>query len=589
LKQGPLLIAGFALLACAPQRAPRGPEPITSLPPAAPEPPPPLPPPPPTPVEVHPDRSLPDSLLLRKLAADSVEDSKILDKLHEVTASTDSGLGTEAETDLAEMFDINVVRYADHARVKFYLDFFQGPARSRMAIWLERLPYYEPMIRTALQARGLPSDLVYLGLIESGYSNTAVSRSRAVGMWQFMRATGKEYGLLIDKWVDERRDPIKATHAAARYLADLTSRFHGSHYLAAAAYNGGGGRVSRGLRKMGITPVEEDEEEDSDGDGEPDEFVADDRFFQLSGSRYLKRETKDYVPKLIAAAMIAKQPDKFDFSPIAAVEPYAVDSVPVTEATSLEVIARASEVPVAEIVALNPHYIRQITPPARIVWVRVPPGRGVSTTEALAAIPSAERIPSFKHVVRAKESLRSVARRYNLTPAELASLNPDLQPDARLKPGTELRVPGLSRVRGWAVADQRETSARGARRSSGGYHRVRNGETLGAIARRYGVSVGQLQAMNELGSSTTIRVGQRLRVGSVRRPVAGRRPATRVTASRAPAAGSAGAGATHLVQRGETLSSLARRYGVTVNALMEANGLRSARALKAGTRLTIPS
>src|SRR5262245_26448705 len=121
---------------------------------------------------------------LRQLARDSARDAEMLETLHEVTAAAVPENGTEAEVDLAEMFDINVARYADHARVRFYLDFFQGPARERMAVWLARLPHYEPIIRSVFQSRGLPSDLVYLGLVESGYSNTAVSRSRAVGMWQ---------------------------------------------------------------------------------------------------------------------------------------------------------------------------------------------------------------------------------------------------------------------------------------------------------------------------------------------------------------------------------------------------------------------
>jgi membrane-bound lytic murein transglycosylase D len=513
-----------------------------------------------------------DSASLARLAADSARDAAILERLHEVEPPDSPGV---VELDLSSAFDINVARYAEHARVKYYLDFFQGPARERMAVWLERLPHYEPMIRAALAANDLPGDLVYLGLIESGYSNTAVSRSRAVGMWQFIRSTGREYGLRIDRWVDERRDPIKATHAAARYLADLTDRL-GSHYLAAAAYNGGPGRVLRGLRRIGDAPALEEED---DGD-DPAEAVPDDQFFRLSDTRYLRRETKDYVPKLIAAAMIAKQPEKYGFGPIPEAEPYSVDSVPVTEPISLETVARAAGASLEEIVGLNPHYVRRVTPPAPLAWVRVPPGRGVAATEAIAALAPEERVPMISHVVRRGETLASIARRYGMSARDLSELNGGVASKG-LKAGATLRVPSKGRLAAFFTADADDD---GVRRSSTGWHLVRRGETLGAIARAYRVSVAQLRAWNGLGQSSLIRAGQRIRV----RP----RAAASATGSTAPRVarvptGSAQAGGTHLVRRGETLTDISRRYGVTIQALMELNGLRSPRSLQAGARIRL--
>lgn len=576
---------GLSVLGCAghPIATVSGPAPVEAEPAAESVP----VPPPPDLTQIH---APPDTAVLRRLAGDSLQDQKdreILERLHDVSATpADDALGIEAEVDLAEMFDINVARYAEHDRVKFYLDFFQGPARERMAIWLGRLPVYEPMIRAALVEHKLPQDLVYLALIESGYSNTAVSRSKAVGMWQFMRPTAREYGMRVDHWVDERRDPVKATRAAARFLADLTRRFNGSHYLAAAAYNGGGGTVSRGLRKLG-SGVEEDYFGDEELEDLAEDPTGDDRFFHLSDSRYLRKETKDYVPKLIAAAMIAKQPTKYGFAPIPDAEPYAVDSIPVTEPTSLDVVAKVSGVDPTVIGGLNPHYLRGVTPPGGATWwIRVPAGFGVAATEAVAALGPGERIPGQVHVVRKKETLRSIGRRYGLSVAELTQFNPGLNPKAGLKAGTELRIPGLARVRSLAAADERQTSAARARATARGVHRVRAGETLGGIARRYGMTLAQIRAVNELGAGSTIRVGQRLRVGGVRNPARPRassapaRAGTKVVAS--------GRAASHVVRRGETLSSLARKYGVSVEALMSANGLRSARGLQAGRRLTIP-
>ena len=581
MKRWLLLGSGAAIFGCAQRPVTQVPDPIVAhVVPAT------DPAPPPAPVPASRPRSwIADTAALHRLAADSVQDLKdreMLERLHDVAPVVPAiAVGPEADADLAALFDINVARYSEHDRVRFYLDFFQGPARERMSVWLARLPVYEPMIRATLVANGLPQDLVYLALIESGYSNTAVSRSRAVGMWQFMRGTAKDYGIRVDQWVDARRDPITATNSAARFLADLTKRFAGSYYLAAAAYNGGGGTVSRGLRKLG-SGADQDYFEEADTDAElAEDLNGDDRFFHLSDTRYLRKETKDYVPKLIAAAMIAKQPTKYGFLPIPAAEPYAVDSVAVSEPTGLDAVARASGVDRETLTALNPHLLRGITPPdSPAWWVRVPIGFGPRTDSVLATYSSADRIPGLAHVVKRKETLSSIARRYGLSVTELAGFNPGLDRTTGLKAGAEIRIPGIAALRRYAASDK-------AGAASNGIHIVRIGETLGGIAQRNRMSVAQLRAANNL-SGNMIRVGQRLRVpGGTAAPAASK--SRRVTASSpAPAKKGKAAATTHVVRRGDTLSELARRYGVSVRSIMSANGLRSAQSLRAGARLHIP-
>ena len=302
-----------------------------------------------------------------RLAADSAADEAVLEALDDARPSDDDA-DELAPTPVS--WDIDVDTYNSHDRVQYYLDFFQGKGRERMGVWLTRLPRYEGMIRARLQEQGLPGDLVYLALIESGFSNSATSRAKAVGMWQFMKRTAKGYGLRVDSWVDERRDPYRATNAAVRHLKSLNDRF-GSIYMAAAAYNAGAGKVSRGVRRL-------------PDDDEADSLNSDATFFRLYSTRFLRRETKDYVPKLIAAARIAKQPARYGFA-ITTAEPPTYDSIIVPTMTGLDVIARLADTTVAAIRELNPQYLRLATPPGTSSVVRVPTGRGPATVAAYAA------------------------------------------------------------------------------------------------------------------------------------------------------------------------------------------------------------
>lgn len=498
-----------------------------------------------------------------RIAADSVADEAVLEALDEAHPADD-----DVDTPLPPTpvsWDIDVDTYNSHNRVQYYLDFFQGKGRERLGIWLTRMPRYEGMIRARLQQEGLPGDLVYLALIESGFSNTATSRSKAVGMWQFMKGTAKGYGLRVDSWVDERRDPYRATDAAVRYLKNLNDRF-GSLYLAAAAYNAGAGKVSRGVKRL-------------PDDDDADSLNSDATFFRLYDTKLLRRETKDYVPKLIAAARIAKEPRRYGFE-IGSVEPPTYDSLVVPTMTGLDVIARLADTTVAAIRELNPQYLRLATPPGVRSVVRVPTGRGVSTTAAYAALPPSKRITFVEHTVARGESMSVIAHRYGVSTRLVVEANPRLK-SGRLRPGQRVIVPtggALSTSVARRMADPVEPAAS----SPSGFHRVRRGETLSGLAAKYGVGVGQLRAWNALGASDAIHAGQRLRVV---RPARVARPQPAALAS---ASNSAASARLHRVMRGETLKGLAKRYGVSVQALRDANGLSESDALHAGVTLKIP-
>lgn len=392
----------------------------------------------------------------------------------------------------APLYDIDVVSFAEHDRVQYYVNFFLGPARNRFAIWLERMARYEGMIRERLRMYGVPEDMVYLALIESGYSNTAVSHANAVGMWQFIASTGRNYGLGIDTWVDERRDPWRATDAAARHLRDLNERF-GSWYLAAAAYNAGAGRVSRSITRL----------------HGPEAALSDTTFFSLYDSRYLRRETKDYVPKLIAAALIAKDPARYGFTVEAQPGAWAFDEIAVDAQTTLDVIGRLADTTTAAIVELNPQFYRGATPPGRTATVRVPRGRGAAVAQRWAALPPGERVSFLEHRIARGETLGQIGRRYGVSVDLLMAANRGLEP-RRLRIGARIIIP-LS-----AEARRNPSAVRAVPRAATttAHHTVRRGESLWTISQRYGVTVAQLRTWNDVPVGAILRVGQRLRVRS---------------------------------------------------------------------------
>jgi len=475
--------------------------------------------------------------------------------LNDLAATTPDDAVVPAFDAPAVSWDIDVRTYASHPRVRYYLDYFQGPARDRMEIFLSRGARFDSMIRARFQAEGLPGDLGYLALIESGYSSEAVSRSYAVGMWQFMKGTGKGYGLRVDSWVDERRDPVKATDAAARHLRDLRERF-GSLYLAAAAYNAGAGKVSRSLGKLEWdVPADEAsadttadtaadtaadttaetagtagdsldaEVDDSAALAETDDpavedvadpapdatgITSDAAFFRLASTDLLATETQDYVPKLIAAAIIAKAPERYGFS-TPAPAPFTYDSLVVHDATGLDIVARLAGASLAEIRELNPQYLRLATPPRSTMVIRLPAGSGPEVAARYAALGPKSRVRYLTYVTSRRERLRSIAARYHLPASELLVANPKLK-TTRPGKGTRLVIPTVAIPS--ALAMKATGTVGGARAGFAGAttHRVRRGETLIGIARRYKVTVRSLRRVNSLASDHALRAGMRIRI-----------------------------------------------------------------------------
>ena len=400
---------------------------------------------------------------------------------------------------IADRYDIPVEM---QPLVAQYIQFFQGPGRHWFRTWMSRSSRYIPLMQPILEAAGVPRDTVYLAMIESGFSPQAYSRARAAGPWQFIPGTGRLFGLKQDFWIDERRDPIKSTQAAARYLKQLREEL-GHWYLAWAGYNAGGGRIRRLCEKKGS--------ED---------------FWEIAEGRGMAKETRHYVPKLIAAALIAKNPSAFGFADdeFAYQGPFEYDQVPVVDPTELAVLASAAGLSEEALRELNPELKRWCTPPAtqdRPYLLRIPRGRAESVVAALAKIPKKARMRYEEYKVRSGDTLSGIAQRFG-TSAEVI-LNFNRLPSARkLRINTELMIPvALGRVAdasrasvSSAVAGRRGGLRHGVLASSdaGRTHQIASGDTLWSLSQRYGVSVEQLKRWNDISDHRSVRVGQKLRV-----------------------------------------------------------------------------
>ena len=371
-------------------------------------------------------------------------------------------------------------------RVADWIDRYSVRDGHSFPIFLERMSAYAPLVDSALAAEGLPRSLRYVPIIESGYVTSATSPMAAVGLWQFMAPVARSFGMHVSTLVDERRDPLKSTLAAARYLRQLDERFD-SWFLALAAYNSGPNRVDRLIREHApLAPL---------GDS-----------LYIVIFPHLPRETRDFVPKLLAAAAVAERPGAFGLQAAQAAQPYTYEEVELPDATSFDVVAEAAGVEEEDIRRLNPHILRGVTPRGQPTPVRLPLGTSERFSEAYAEIPPNERVTITEHVVASGETLGAIAGQYGIRTADLQAANPGVRP-RRMRIGTRLMVP-IERRAGAAGRSPAASSSAPA----SGEHIVRPGDSLWVIARRYGLSVSQLRRWNGLSDRTVLQPGDRIRL-----------------------------------------------------------------------------
>jgi len=369
----------------------------------------------------------------------------------------------------------------NNERVQAFIELFQGNLRDFMQDSLHRSAKYLPMVQEVFRAESIPLDLAYLAIVESGYKTNALSRASARGMWQFMPATGKEFGLNQNWFIDERSDPEKATRAAAQYLKSLNRMFDGDWNLAMASYNAGPGRLQRAVKQSKVN----------------------DYWELTSTSKYLPKETRNYVPMIMAAVLIAKNPEAYGFeAPVSAALTF--DRVTVPDALDLRTVAEWTNVAIDDIRDLNPE-LRRTTTPLGSHDLRVPLGTA-SVVEAKLASADPSLFAKFaSHTVRAGETITTIARKAGVTKTDLAAAN-NLRTNSKLKPNQKLLVP----IQVTAALTSRPAISSSASASPMTYH-VKAGDTLFGIARHFDTTVDEIKKWNAL-TSTKLSVGDKLTI-----------------------------------------------------------------------------
>ncbi len=436
---------------------------------------------------------------------------------------------------------------SSHPRVDKLFKHFTGNGRRNFGRWLERAGRYIPMIQEVFVAEGVPRDLAYLAMIESGFNVRAYSWAHAAGPWQFIESTAKLYDMKNDWWQDERCDIEKATRAAAQHLKYLNKRFDGDWYLAVAAYNAGGGTVRKAVRKSGSRD-----------------------FWALVDGKVLREETKNYLPKLIASLMVVKDLDGNGFSELKMEEPLVYETVSLPSSTDLEVVARFCDVDYATIKAFNPALKRWSTPPGVTDYqLKVPAGTKQQFERLYAELPKDKRARYHRHQLQSGDTLGKLARKYRIQIDDIITLNNIKNPRA-LRIGSNLILPLQENFTSLPVDSMADNYQRSYRKS----YTVRSGDSLWKIAKRFSVTEKQLRVWNRLGWSNHLRPGQKLAVS---------RPGkTRVAKKIGPAKK-----VVYQVRAGDSLWKIGRQFDVELDMIRLWNDLSRNQTLRIGQKLTL--
>jgi membrane-bound lytic murein transglycosylase D len=375
-------------------------------------------------------------------------------------------------------------KFRPNALIQSFINYYLGRGRETMEQGLRRSGRFMEMAQKIFKEEGVPKDIAWLGQVESAWSPVARSWAAAVGLWQFIPATGSRFGLRQDFYVDERSSFEKATRASARYLKWLADRYDGNWELAMAAYNTGEGRIDSAIARSGYAD-----------------------FWEIYARGLIPQETRNYVPNILAVILIAKNPEKYGFS-VKPEMPLKYDYVKVNNMVDLRLVSDATDTPYEMLLALNPDLKRGVTPPGVDHLLRVPPGKGRVLQTALLRIPPEKRASWRMLTAQAGDSFETVSRKTGVSATAIAQVN-----GGAIRPGQKVIIPSSSGVRNVVLAKGQSPVATVA----GGSvkmitYKVKRGETLGDIAGRYNVSVRDIATLNRLGASAKLRAGQVIKV-----------------------------------------------------------------------------
>jgi membrane-bound lytic murein transglycosylase D len=489
-----------------------------------------------------------------------------IDEANDITFPVDPKLRAQAEAEIKTTKSDLPLMLTD--QVAMYINYFSSPkGRPTLEHGLARAGKYREMISQTLKQEGVPQDLIYLAMAESGFQPLAVSRAGARGMWQFMAGRGSEYGLDRNWWIDERQDPVQSTKAAARHLKDLYGEF-GDWYLAMAAYNTGPGNIQHAVEHTGYAD-----------------------FWELYKRGVLPQETRNYVPIIVAVTIMAKNPTQYGLENVVLEKPIPMDTVSINYPVDLRLVAECLDTSATSLQELNPSLLRMTTPKDQTFTLNLPSGSKDKYESAIALIPPDMRTFWRYHRVEYGESLGSIARKYHTSTAVIEEAN-NLSSD-EVTIGSKLIIPIAPGQAGDTLAYSHKATR----------YKVRKGDTLGSIADDFEVPVDKVRKWNHL-KGNTVAVGRTLLIykplaeGSGQqvasagddppsKPVAKGKTATNTTAKTGSKPASNSTTATyHKVKKGETLTGIAQSYNTTVADLKKNNANLSAN-LRAGEVLLI--